>query len=510
MEINTIDKICFVQKASLILLPIIFFLNFSTAFSQPKWQLEIHGVITENDKPLAGAKIASYVKGQEQEVIYTNAKGAFKINLNANAQYLVKMTKSGGYITKVVSFDTRNLPNSEDNNRNFNFPLDATLFKEFKGLDPSLLREPIGKVNYNTNKKQFVDDEIYTRNIQYRLDEAIKAMELAKALEIEFNTLIKRADQMMGISKIEEALKVLKRAADLQINDSIVKIRIEEANALLKIKSDAAEIEYKQRLAIEIKKFNELISEGDVLKNDASPELALCRYKSALALNVDNDLANEKIKQIEDILLKIKQTTDSADFANRKKKEFDRLINYGSMYMKSGYLKEAEDCFKKAAELKIDSLGVNTLLTELSYKLAGDNEKLRKKREVEERRNAFLEKARVERETARLELIQRLEARNSALAESARNNLERDQQKYAEKKELEMASDATRKALSDKYIEGITREEMEGTNYFLTRVIIIKGEQVTEYKKLQYSFGSIYFLKNGKDITEEIFENETK
>ena len=73
-----------------------------------------------------------------------------------------------------------------------------------------------------------------------------------------------------------------------------------------------------------------------------------------------------------------------------------------------------------------------------------------------------------------------------------------------------MASDATRKALSDKYTEGITREEMEGTNYFLTRVIIIKGEQVTEYKKLQYSFGSIYFLKNGKDITEEIFENETK
>lgn len=156
MEIITKGKNGSFHKGTVFLLPILFLINFSYVFSQPSWQLEVQGVITENDRPLAGAKISTYIKGQEQESVHTNAKGIFKIYLKANAQYLVIITKSGGYITKTISFDTRNVPNSEDNNKNFNFPLDASLFKEFKGLDPTILRDPIGKVTYDLNKKQFL------------------------------------------------------------------------------------------------------------------------------------------------------------------------------------------------------------------------------------------------------------------------------------------------------------------------------------------------------------------
>lgn len=299
-------------------------------------------------------------------------------------------------------------------------------------------------------------------------------------------------------------------AAELPINDSIINFKINEVNALIQTQKEATDFKIQQELDLKTKQFNELISEGDLLKNDVSPELALIRYKKALSLNVDNTVANDRIRSIEETLLKIKQSIDSVEFVKRKKKEFDRLINYGSMYMKSGYLNEAEDCFKKAAELNYDSITVNTLLTELSYKLVNENEKLRKKREAEERRNAYLENARMEREAARLELIQRLEARNSALAESARAKLERDREKYAEKKELEMNASQARKELFEKYSEGVTREEIEGANYLLTRVIVLRGDQANEYKKYQYSFGQTYFLKNGKDITEEVFNNETK
>ena len=371
MEKDTIDIIETPRKICIFLLLILILFYCSPVFSQPKWQLEIQGVIMENEKPLAGAKISSYIQGVEQDVVITNAKGGFKIYLKAGAQYLVKMTKAGGYITKVVSFDTRNVPSSEDNNKNFNFPLGASLFKEFKGLDPAILREPIGKVSYDPNKRQFIEDETYTRNVQNRLDAAIKAMELAKALEEEFNNLYRKAEKLVLNEKFEDALIELNKAADLQINDALVKSKIAEVNALIKRRDDANVLILQQSLETNTSKFNELISEGDMLMNDDSPELALNRYKEALTLNINDELANEKIKIVTSQLLKIKEKSDSTEFANRKKKEFDRLINYGSLHMKSGYFREAEDCYKKASELKFDSIRVNLLLNELAYKLAG-------------------------------------------------------------------------------------------------------------------------------------------
>ncbi len=360
MQAKTTQNRIPLQKEFLLLFLFAFYLNFSVALAQPYWQLVIQGIITENEKPLAGAKITSIINGEEQEDVYTNAEGAFKIKLNANTEYLVKITKSGGYITKVLSFDTRNVPKSEDNNRSFNLSFDAALFKEFKGFDKSMLQTPFGKVSYDENKKQFIEDFIFTRNAQHKLDAALKSIELAKTLNEEFNKLILLSDKMIANDKIELALIELKKASDLNINDSLAKIKTDEANELLKSKN-------------------------------------------------------------------------IADAAKRRKKDFDRYINYGAMHANNGNLKAAEQYFKKAAALQIDSVHVNSLLNELSYQLALEDEKNRIKKEAEERRIAFLEKAKREREAHRLELIQRLEARNSPLAETARTKFEKDQQKNSVK-----------------------------------------------------------------------------
>lgn len=333
-----------------------FYFNYSNVIAQPQWKLVVQGVITENENPLSGAKITSFIKGEEQEAVYTTAEGFFKIYLNANTEYLVKITKAGGYITKVLSFDTRNVPKSEDNNRSYSLSFDAALFKEFAGFDKSALQIPFGKVSFDENKKQFIEDIIYTRNAQHKLDEALKAIELAKSLKEEFYKLIQWSDKLIANEKFEQALIELKKASDLNVNDSLAKIKTEVAMEFLNLKN-------------------------------------------------------------------------LADADKRRKKDFDRLINYGTMHSNNGNFRAAEDCFKKAAELQIDSVRVNSLLKELSYQLALEEEKNRIKLEAEERKNAFLEKAKREREASRLELIQRLEARNSPLAKSARTKFEKDQQK---------------------------------------------------------------------------------
>jgi hypothetical protein len=340
-----------------ILLLIAFLLSAKSGFSQEIWKLEIQGIITENERPLSGTKITSSIDGADQEEVYTNAKGMFKICLKANSEYIIKISKLGGYITKSLAFDTRNVSNSENIYKNFTLSFDAELFKDIVGLDKSVLKDPFGKVSYDPTKKQFTEDIVYTRNAQFKLDQAIKAIEYAAVCQEKFRKIILNAEKNIVNDQLEQALINLKEAQQLKINDSIVRAKLEEVNALQK-------------------------------RNDLS------------------------------------------ELASKKRKEFDRLLNYGSMHIKNGNLTEAEVCLKKASDFNCDSAKVQKLMNELSLKTFQENEKIRIKKEAEERRIAFLEKARMEREESRLELIERLETRNSPLAESARTKLELDREKY--------------------------------------------------------------------------------
>ena len=65
--------------------------------------------------------------------------------------------------------------------------------------------------------------------------------------------------------------------------------------------------------------------------------------------------------------------------------------------------------------------------------------------------------------------------------------------------------------LANKYAQGVTEEIIDGDiNSTTIRRIVVSGTQVDIYEKTFYSWGAIYYTKNGSNIEEEMWTRETK
>jgi hypothetical protein len=65
--------------------------------------------------------------------------------------------------------------------------------------------------------------------------------------------------------------------------------------------------------------------------------------------------------------------------------------------------------------------------------------------------------------------------------------------------------------LANKYSQGLTEEIIDGDQNSTTiRRIVVTGTQVDIYEKTFYSWGAIYYTKNGSNIEEEMWNRETK
>ena len=61
-----------------------------------------------------------------------------------------------------------------------------------------------------------------------------------------------------------------------------------------------------------------------------------------------------------------------------------------------------------------------------------------------------------------------------------------------------------------KYKEGVTEEIIPGKGYVEIRRTVVKGNEVWVYKKKQFDFGQVVFYKDDDQITQSVWDNETK
>jgi hypothetical protein len=73
----------------------------------------------------------------------------------------------------------------------------------------------------------------------------------------------------------------------------------------------------------------------------------------------------------------------------------------------------------------------------------------------------------------------------------------------------QLATTNSTDSLLKRYPQGVTIEELVTGNCKIYRIIYIKDDQATEYKKITYKWG-VFYKKNNKDITESMFKNETR
>jgi len=107
---------------------------------------------------------------RDNEIIETKViKGnnEFKLNLQKNGWYTVKISKQG-YVCRVISVDTKL---ASENNGHYKFAFDTELIEEEDALrlNKSALKMPIAHISFDAKKRWFTHSVAYTNQVKNKI-----------------------------------------------------------------------------------------------------------------------------------------------------------------------------------------------------------------------------------------------------------------------------------------------------------------------------------------------------
>jgi tetratricopeptide (TPR) repeat protein len=334
----------------------------------------------------------------------------------------------------------------------------------------------------------------------------------AARLKNEFQLAVAQGDKFLSTKSFAEAISAYNRALETGVDNA-------KATDLI-AKAEKAKAEEEERLRLEDlarrkNLFDKKIAEGDQYFNLKRYELALAQYSDAVTLDIDNGFAQMKADkaqaEIDAITLAKKKAAFTKNITDGDlmltQKKYDLALDYFNRALAVDYDNNAANQrIEKAEDLKEKE---RRRLEELEARRKAVQEELEaKKKEAEERERIFLAKAADAREQGKRDLIARTEAQKNALAQV-------DQiKKYQDEKNKAAATASTDKVsrldLAKQYPQGVTKEEIDGPNCVITKTVIVKGEVGDEYKKIAYNFGQTYYQKNGQTISETMYKAVVK
>jgi hypothetical protein len=121
-------------------------------------------------KPLDSALITIYYGDIPYSEIWTNKKGKCSFKLPPDKNFKIEISKNG-FVTKSIAVNTKIPPEKRDT---YTFNFDVDLFEVVKGLDVSVLNNPIAKVSYHLGDENFGYDVAYTSKINADLKKMYK------------------------------------------------------------------------------------------------------------------------------------------------------------------------------------------------------------------------------------------------------------------------------------------------------------------------------------------------
>ncbi|MBC7412296.1 MAG: hypothetical protein H7331_07570, partial [Bacteroidia bacterium] len=271
--------------------------------SYAQWKLDVEATIKKDGKKLEGVNVALIKNGSEVEKVTTSVNGKFAFRLDPNADYTLKMSKPG-HVSKLVNITTKNIPAEEmSSGEDGAFAgWEVTLFEEIKGIDYTILNQPIAKIAYDPVSGGFDYDKAYTKTVQSQLSVLNKEYEVKKK-ESE-NKAVDEA-KAKALAEAKAATDAAKAKADAE-----AKIK---ADAEAKLKADA---DAKAKAIAEKAAADKLAA--DKTKADADAKKKLEEEAKAKAI-ADKTAADAKAKADADAKLAADKT--KADAEAKKKLE---------------------------------------------------------------------------------------------------------------------------------------------------------------------------------------------
>lgn len=120
--------------------------------------------------PLDSVLISIYEGEVPYSEFWTNKKGKCTFRLPLDKNFRIDIAKRG-FVTKSIVVATRIPADKKDA---FSFSFDVDIFEEVKGLDVSVLKNPIARVSYSAISGNFEYDVSYTSRINNELKKMYK------------------------------------------------------------------------------------------------------------------------------------------------------------------------------------------------------------------------------------------------------------------------------------------------------------------------------------------------
>ena len=157
-----------------------------------KEYLELRGIVLQSKssekgeaKFLDSAYITIYDGTKKPLVTFvTSRKGKCDFKLPLNSKFTIEVTRKG-FVTKLIDVNTK-VPNEK--RAAFIFPFSIDIFENVKGLDVSVLKKPIAKINYSFGTDHFNYDYAYTDRINNELKKMYKDYYYLQTIENEIGT----------------------------------------------------------------------------------------------------------------------------------------------------------------------------------------------------------------------------------------------------------------------------------------------------------------------------------
>jgi len=181
------------------------------AHAQTEWTVILNGKVLEAGKPLSRAILILKKNGEDVQKVVTAPNGKFNITLYSDNDYDLYFTKKG-YVTKFISYSTKNVPEDKIDGIYSEFIFELELFKEMEGLNTSILDFPVFKVKYYPGLKNLEYDKKHESKIKSRMNTLLKEY---KAAEIKRKLDAKRIEDRKKQQQIEKAYNEQLAVADV-------------------------------------------------------------------------------------------------------------------------------------------------------------------------------------------------------------------------------------------------------------------------------------------------------
>ncbi len=315
-------KLCGKMLAGLLLL-------LSTAVVAQDWDFKVSGKVEKAGKKLDGAIVTLYQGSSMVKQVTTSSSGKFDFTLMPNSDYMITVTKSG-HITKRFSFNTRNVPDERGKAGFAGMDMTISIFDALKGVDYSILNQPLAKVKYETSEEDFDYDKAYTQSIQDALRRLQELEEQSRrSAEENYKNAVARGDKAFAAKDYTGAKAAFTEATNFKPEEQYPKTKIAECDKMLASMKGDQEKE---------QKYKDAITRGDQNMTVKEWAGAKAAYTEALGIKPNEAYPKQKIAEIDKLFADQQKQREldekyRAAIANADKSFNTKLYSFA----KSGY-----------------------------------------------------------------------------------------------------------------------------------------------------------------------------